>query len=593
MTGFLSSFEDSRRLTGPNVFFSDCGAVMDVGVAKAVPAMAFQRWDSRVRNMRARLGWADGPVVVRPHRTGTSLAFAAPEDQLFTATELNEWAWLAEACEIDGPEFHPPFGPGHPSPCDEIAAAHTLVAMAKDEARPAAMALIQEATSRGLPAFFNEDTLSIGAGIGSLTWPMSELPEAAAIPWQDLHDIPTVLVTGSNGKTTTVRLVSAFCAAQGWVPGHNCTDGIFVGGAWIERGDYSGPLGARQVLREGAVEVAILETARGGLLRRGAAVRRAEAAIVTNISPDHFGEYGVHDLEGLADAKLVVARAMGPEGLLVLNADDPILSKGTRNLPNPLAWFAFDHDHPRLQAHRASGGSTCGIKEGRLLLHSKGVTEDLGAAVAMPLSVEGTAAYNLANIAGAALLGSALGIPPAVMGSVLARFGASREDNPGRLERWNLGGLRVLLDYAHNPEGLEGLLTVGRALKREGRLGLLLGQAGNREDDDIRALARVAAAARPDQVVLKDLDGYLRGREPGEVPELLREELLRGGLDKAQLVTVLPEVEAARTLLAWAQPGDVLVLPVHGLAAREQVGDWLDALAARGWVPGGQLSDPA
>lgn len=593
MSGSQTSFEDSRRLTGPNLFFRDCGAVMEVGVSEALPPGVLARWEARVRGMRAILGWVDGPVVVRPHRTGTSLAFSAPEDQLFTATELNEWAWLVEICGIESEAEHLPHGPGHPSPCDSESAAHTLRHLAAAEAIPAAMLLVQEAHRRGLPTFLSEDALSIGAGTGSRTWPTDDLPEPSAVPWQELHDIPTVLVTGSNGKTTTVRLISAFCAAHGEVPGYNCTDGVFLGNAWVERGDYSGPMGARQVLRERIVQVAVLETARGGLLRRGAVVRRANAAIVTNISPDHFGEYGIHDLEGLAEAKLVVARAMGPEGLLVLNADDPSLASSVGGIPNPLAWFALDHDHPRLQAHRTFGGSTCGVSGGHLLLHHQGANHDFGAIAAMPLTVEGTAAYNIANIAGAALMGSALGLPPATMAEVLSTFGSNREDNPGRLERWNLGGLGILLDYAHNPEGLEGLLAVGRALIMRGRLGLLLGQAGNREDDDIRALARVAAAARPDQVVLKDLDGYLRGREPGEVPALLKAELIHEGLEEDRLVTVLSEVEAAFALLAWAQPGDVLVLPVHALTARERVGDWLDRLAARGWVPGDALNDEA
>lgn len=584
MSSFLPNIADSRRLIGPNLFFRDCGVVMEVCPSEAIPPGAVERWEARVRRMRAALGWPDGPIVSRPHRTGTFLALAAPEDQLLTATEVNEWAWLAESGGTDlGPI---PLSPAYPAAWDEASATHTLRGLACAEARPGAMHLIREAARRGLSTYMDSSTLYFGTGSGTRSWPTAELPDAAAIPWQDPHDIPTVLVTGSNGKTTTVRLVAALARAHGWVPGFNCTDGVFVGGEWLKRGDYSGPTGARLVLRETSVQAAVLESARGGLLRRGAIARHAQAAIVTNVSPDHFGEYGIHDLEGLADAKLIVARAMGPTGLLVLNADDPVLLGRGAEQTHPTAWFALDHGHPHLQAHRAQGGSTCGTRGGRLLLHHRGATHDLGATFAMPLTVEDTAAYNIANLAGAALLGTALGITPSEIQGVLAQFGASRGDNPGRLERWNLGGLRILLDYAHNPEGLEGLLGVGRAFQKGGRLGLLLGQAGNREDDYIRALARTAAAARPDRIVLKDLEGFLRGRKPGEVPAILEAELLREGMDPGRLATVLPEVDAARALLAWARPGDVLVLPVHGLAAREQVGAWLDTLAAGGWVPG-------
>jgi UDP-N-acetylmuramyl tripeptide synthase len=208
----------------------------------------------------------------------------------------------------------------------------------------------------------------------------------------------------------------------------------------------------------------------------------------------------------------------------------------------------------------------------------------------MPLSAGGHAAYNIANLAGAALAAAGLGIPPAVIVSVLATFGAVRGDNPGRLETWSLGGIRVFLDYAHNPEGLAGLSKVAAAVRGTGRLGLLLGQAGNREDAAIQELAATAVQARPDLVVLKDLEGFLRGREPGEVPDLLRRELEAQGLAPERLQVVLPEEEAAFALLGWARAGDVLVLPVHGLQARLAVGARLDRLAAEGWNAGDPLA---
>ncbi|MFA6986795.1 MAG: cyanophycin synthetase, partial [Arenimonas sp.] len=291
------------------------------------------------------------------------------------------------------------------------------------------------------------------------------------------------------------------------------------------------------------------------------------------------GEYGVHDLSDLADAKLVVARAIGADGVLVLNADDELLLSKSTTLRCPLAWFALDDAHPRLRAHRKLGGATCGVADGVLWLHVHGATHRLGEVAGMPLTMAGSARYNIANIAGAALTAAVLGIAPLVIAAVLAGFGATRLDNPGRLERWRIGAINVLLDYAHNPEGLAGLLGVARRISANGggRLGLLLGQAGNRDDEAIRELARTAAAARPDFVVLKDLEGYMRGRGAGEVPEILRAELLRQGVLESQLRIILPEVDAAQAMLAWARPDDVVVLPVHNLAAREVLVEWLDA----------------
>jgi UDP-N-acetylmuramyl tripeptide synthase len=547
---------------------------------------ALARWPALVEEMRERLGWPGAAGVTRRHASGAALAFPAPADQLYAATEVNEWAWQQALEEGAEAAYSRPFAPGHAAVWDEAAAAATLRAVAAAEARPALMALLGEAEARNLPAFLDDTTLSLGAGSGHRAWSMEALPVPAAVPWARLHDIPTVLVTGSNGKTTTVRLLAAMAAAGGRTVGHTCTDGIYVGGELLEAGDFSGPGGARSVLRDGRAQAAVLETARGGILRRGLAVHRADVALVTNVSPDHFGEYGIHTLQDLADAKLVVARALAGGGLLVLNADDPVLAARGAALPCALGWFALEHEHPRLAAHRGAGGPTCGVREGRLLLHGKGVVHDLGEVAAMPLSAGGRAAYNVANLAGAALAAAGLGLEAAAIAAVLATFGASRHDNPGRLETWRFGGLTVLLDYAHNPEGLEGLLRIASAHRGAGRLGLLLGQAGNREDAAIRDLAATAASFQPDFLLLKDLDGYLRGRRPGEVPALLQQELEARGVGAERLRVVLPELEAVLALLAWARAGDVLVLPVHGLKAREAVGARLDRLAEAGWRAG-------
>jgi UDP-N-acetylmuramyl tripeptide synthase len=491
---------------------------------------------------------------------------------------VNEWAWQGVACQtLDLPL---PMAPAHPATWDFDSALHTLRKFAAAESRRDAMALRAVAAQHGLPVFFDDEALSIGAGQGSRSWPLDALPISLAdVDWTGLHDIPTVLVTGSNGKTSSVRLLAAMFAAAGFRAGFNCTDGVFIGGDQVERGDYSGPAGARQVLRDPRVQAAVLETARGGILRRGLAVDHADAAIVTNISPDHFGEYGVHDLSGLADAKLVLARAIGADGALVLNADDALLVSKSAALSCPLAWFSLDDALPLLQAHRQKGGATCGVSEGTLWLHVHGVRHRLGEVAKMPLTMAGSARYNIANIAGAALVAALMGIEADLIASVLADFGSRRQDNPGRLERWQLGGASVFLDYAHNPEGLAGLLDVAGRVREEsgGRLGLLLGQAGNRDDQAIADLACTAAAAKPDLVVLKDLEGYMRGRAPGEVPSLLHAELRRQGLPETALRTILPEVEAAQTILEWSRPSDVLVLPVHNLAAREALVAWLDA----------------
>lgn len=581
-------FDDSRRLTGFNLYFSDVGAVLET-VGPLPDASALRLWDSAVQRACAALNWPLDERVARSHRSGASLAFTAPLDQLFSATEVNEWAWCSAHEASHGPlaaRFH---APGHPAAWDEAAALHTLRAFAAAERQPGLLALVQAAEKRDLPVLIDDELLSIGAGDGAGCWPLAGLPASDSLDWPTLHSVPLVLVTGSNGKTTTVRLLAAMAQAHGWRTGHSCTDGVFVDGDEVGTGDYSGPAGARAAMRAPGVQAAILETARGGLLRRGLAVQHAEVAVVTNVSDDHFGEYGIHDLAGLASVKLTVAKAIDHTGLLVLNADDTMLVAQSKQLDCPIGWFALDHDRPRLQAARERGGATCGVSAGRLLLSWHGEQHDFGDVADMPLSFGGRAAYNIANIAAAALAAAALGIHADSIAATLARFGSERADNPGRLQHWQFGSLQVFVDYAHNPEGLHGLLEIAAAARAGGRLALLLGQAGNREDAAIRELASTAASFGPARVLLKDIDGYMRGRAAGEIAAILRQQLQHDGVSADAIVDCLDEVSAVRDLLAWARQGDVLVLPNHGVEARREIRRLLDALEAQRWSPGEPL----
>jgi UDP-N-acetylmuramyl tripeptide synthase len=567
------------------------GVTLDDGLERA--------WHGNVVRARRHLGWAeDAACAVRRHASGTSLALAAPLDGLFTATELNEWAlcaalhdrdptqWsglrdaLRAAAEQSSPTPASPF----PAEIDEPAALARLSRVAAQERRPDLVALVDEARSRGCQVLLDDQSLTLGAGVTGRSFELASLPSVAEVPWQDLRPVPTALVTGSNGKTTTVRLIAACAQAQGWRAGYSCTDGVFVAGAMLESGDYSGPAGARRVLRDARVEAAVLETARGGILRRGLAVSRADVAVVTNVSADHFGEYGIHDLEALADVKLTVGSVVPDDGLLVLNADDGMLRAKAAALGHrfgrcpPLGWLAADADDPYLAAHRRNGGSTCGVRSGRLVVAHRGAEHDLGGIGRMPLTVGGRAGYNVANLAAAALAAIGLGVPAARVAEVFSRFGECVADNPGRMMRFERAGVQVLVDYAHNPEGLAGLLGVAASLRGDGgRLGVVLGHAGNRGDRDIERLAETAAQFAPALVVIKELEGYLRGREPGEVPRILRAALLRAGLPGEALTMQSTELDAVRCALGWGRPGDVLALPVHGLAARAAVLELLQA----------------
>jgi UDP-N-acetylmuramyl tripeptide synthase len=593
-------FEASRRLTGANLFFAGTGAQLETA-GIAVNAALLDGWRVRAARARAHLGWgpADTASGARPalaarvHAGGASLALAAPIDALFTATEVNEWALCAALAALDAARWQgleaelaaeafedaDDVASFIPPVLEERAALARFERLAAREARPRLRSLLAAAAARGLTHVVDDEVLTLGAGTGGEDFALTALPEVAEVSWQSLHDIPLALVTGSNGKTTTVRLIAACAEAYGWRPAaYCCTDGVFVGAQALASGDYSGPAGARQVVRERSARAAIIETARGGILRRGIAVAQAQVALVTNVSADHFGEYGIDDLAGLADAKLSVAGPLSEAGTLVLNADDAQLvsrapAVAVRFGVSPrLAWFALDADLPALCAHRAHGGATCGVRAGHLVLEQERAQHDLGEVAAMPLTVSGSATYNISNLAGAALGAAALGIPPAVIAGVFVHFGTSIADNFGRLMRFERAGVRMLVDYAHNPEGLRGLLEVAEHVRGpHGRLGLLLGHAGNRQDAELEALAAVAAEFHPALIVVKENEAHLRGRPAGEVPRLIHAALLRAGMPQSALQLRMSELEAVSAALAWAQPGDVLALPVHSAAARSAV----------------------
>jgi cyanophycin synthetase len=560
-------------------------------------AAVLRDWQRRVQLARGELRWPAAPIAAVTHAGGASLAFGAPADQLFTATEVNEWALCAALADRDPARAHALVAAlaaeqpeeTEPPALDATGALPRLRRRAAREANSRLRSLLEAAAARALPWLCDDELLTLGAGTGSRGWLLAQLPDPDEIPWHELHAIPTALVTGTNGKTTVVRLIAACAAAAGRKTGYCCTDGVFVGGHAIGTGDYAGPAGARRVLRDTRVQAAVLETARGGILRRGLAVGHADAAVITSIAADHFGEYGIHDLEALAGVKLAVARAIVRDGVLVVNADDAVLASAAHAAGKPLAWFARDAGHPLLAAHRQHGGTTCGVADGRLLLSQRSREHDLGPIAAMPLTAGGHSLFNISNLAAAAPAAAGIGIVPATIAAVFARFGADPRDNAGRLMRYQLGGVNLIVDFAHNPAALAGLVDFAQRLRRHGRLALLLGQAGNREDADIDRLAAVAAAARPDLVVVKELGGYLRGRGAGEVPAILRRALAAAGIDPASVVDAQDEDAAVRRALAWARPGDVLVLPLHSREGRSAALSLIERLRGQAWTAGSPL----
>jgi cyanophycin synthetase len=575
---------DSRRLTGPNLLWDREGAVIDVSLgseevdaadaANAADA-AVEAWRREARRLLDAVGWGDEEIAVRRFpggAGGASLAVSAPIDALYAATEVNEAAWAAALASLGGE-------PG----ADPMKGIELLRAAIERGRNPALLALRAAAAARGVAFLSDDEQASVGLGVGSLTWPVDALPRPEEVPWERVQDIPVVLVTGTNGKTTTVRLLAAMARASGLVAGVTSTDHIEVGSEITHRGDYSGSEGARLVLRDRRVELAILETARGGILRRGLPVRRADAALVTNVAADHLGEFGVGDVEALADTKMVVTRVVVPEGRVVLNADDPLLTARAGRASAPVTWFSLDPERSPVRGRLTAGETAWVLHGGELELWHGGWKQVVGHIDDVPIAFGGAARHNLANALAALALGSSLLLPNEAMLRGLRHVRGTPEDNPGRGNLLELDGVKILIDYAHNPHGLAAVLGIAANLVARRRL-ILLGQAGDRDDASIRDLARAAWKLSPDRVVIKELPEMLRGRAPGEVPAILEDEIRRLGAGDEAIGRATTEIDGVRQALAWARKGDLLLLLVH--TQRDEVLALLDRLRENGWEAG-------
>jgi UDP-N-acetylmuramyl tripeptide synthase len=592
---------DSRRLTGPNLLLDGPGAILDVALSGLDPDAAIRAWRAALSPLLEAVGWGNAGIATRAYPGGLLLAFSAPLDALYAATEVNEAAWHAAAETLGGgetPREHPrdphdlhlgaADGDGD-APVDADATIAGLRAAVERERQPALTALASEASRRGLSLLADDRRVSVGLGSGSRAWPAEETGAVVGhLPWNELHDIPVALVTGTNGKTTIVRLLGAMAKAAGLTAGVASTDRVTVGDDVVAEGDYSGPNGARSVLRDRRVEMAMLEVARGGLLRRGLALPRARAALVTNVANDHLGEFGIFDLPSLADAKMVVARAIGPEGRLVLNADDPLLVERGESQAAPVIWFTLDAASAVVVRHLERGGEAC-LLDGETLVFARGhERRPIARCAEVPLTFCGTARHNVANVLAAMGVALALGIPEESVRRGLLGFESNPAHNPGRANVWDLAGVTVIVDFAHNPHGLVALVEMARAMPAR-RRAIVVGQAGDRDDESIREFARAAAALGPDRVFIKEMEHYLRGREPGVVPAMIERELLRMGTRAEALVCCESEMAAVRAALLWATEGDLLLMTTHEV--RDEVIALVEGLAGAGWKPGSSLID--
>ncbi len=545
------SLTDSRRLTGANLFWDWPSAIVDVEIEGSARAL-IQAWSNIANQLLEAVNHASQKLCHRVYEGGVSLLISAPIDALYSMCELNEIAFHHACAVIEGQPNR--------DLQDETEQLRRLFAQ---ESRPDLLGLQKACVEHGVPFLWDDDEVSVGYGKQSQVWPYHQLPDPEKVTWDELGTIPIALVTGTNGKSTTVRMTAAIIKASGMSAGLTSTDFIRVGDQIIERGDYSGTGGARQLLRHPEVDMAVLEVARGGLLRRGLGVDSAGVALVNNVAADHLGEYGINTVPELIEAKFIVTRALDQDAPLVLNADDDGIVNYAAGLGNRIWWFSLDEKN--LKPVMDESCQACWIEDG-FIVSSAGAgngvspsdTRRLIAIKDIPSTRGGLIRHNIQNAMAATLVSLALGLPDQAIHDGLVSFRGDEADNPGRGNWFEARGVQIVVDFAHNEHGLQSLANSILAMRAR-RVELTLGQAGDRSDELIRSLARVGCSMSPDRLLVCELPGYERGRDPGAAVALIREEAIISGLDPSSIKMFDSPLEAVRDALSRASSGDILV----------------------------------
>ncbi len=392
--------------------------------------------------------------------------------------------------------------------------------------------------------------------------------------------IPIVAITGTNGKTTTTRLTAHIFRQVYNTVGFTTTDGIYIGNNLVEKGDTTGPQSARIILEDPTVDMAVLETARGGMLRSGLAFNRCDVGIVLNVAADHLGMGDIDTIDQLARLKAVVAESVQNDGYAVLNADDKRVAAMAKRVKAKVAYFSMDSENPLVRSHLQEGGIAAVYEDGYISILQQDWLHRIVKAERVPLTMGGRAPFMIANALAASLAGFVQGIKIEQIRTALQTFQPSASQIPGRMNLFNMGRYHALVDYAHNPAGYE---AVGSFVKNwPGSSVGVVGAPGDRRDEDLIALGELCSDIFDQVVVKEDVDR--RGRAPGEVAALIVKGIAQANAASGKQLPHTVELDEAKALnLALDNAPDdglIVVLP-------ESVSEAISQISAKGPVSEG------
>jgi cyanophycin synthetase len=388
--------------------------------------------------------------------------------------------------------------------------------------------------------------------------PSEGLPRNVAAPVVDMlyppgkpFTIPIIAVTGTNGKTTTTRLISHIVKNNGYRVGFTTSDGIYIQNTMLTKGDTTGPISAEFILKDPTVEFAVLETARGGILRSGLGFSNCDIGVLTNIKEDHLGINDIHNLKDLTKVKRVILDSVKKNGWSVMNADDEYSMRIINDLDSNVAIFSMDENNPFIKKYAKEGKTTCVYEEGFVTIKKGDWKIRIGKAKDFPITMEGKAKFMIENVLAASLACYLYGFAIEDISNSLRTFIPSAQLTPGRLNVFNFKNFKVLIDFAHNPSGYEAIEDYLKNVESTKKIGIISG-VGDRRDEDIRLCGKIAGRMF-DHIIIRN-EKHLRGRTEEEINGLIIEGMQDSGRD-VSYETIPKEIEALKHAMGMAEDG--------------------------------------